>query len=134
MTASEETLQNVRPDFIPADALQPISAATPRMRGRWIFNTNPEGWEGIALSEWELIAAGFADHHPHDEVSLVLAGELHIEVDGVEVIGRAGDTIRVPAGSTGRYWAPQYARMYGVYGPNPDGAETQYLEYWEIDD
>lgn len=134
MTSTEEATETARPDLILAGALEPVSPKTPRMRARWIFNTRPEGWDDYAISEWELIGAGFADHHPHDEVSLVLAGELHIEVDGVEVVGHAGDTIRVPAGSTGRYWAPRYARMYGVYGPNPDGAESQYLEYWEIDD
>jgi hypothetical protein len=24
--------------------------------------------------------------------------------------------------------------MVGIYGPNPDGAASQYLEYWEADD
>ncbi|MEZ2388156.1 cupin domain-containing protein [bacterium RCC_150] len=133
MTAPE-VIENAGPKLIAADDLEPVSARTPRMRARWIFDTKPDGWDDYAISEWELVSAGFADHHPHDEVTLVIAGELHIESDGVEVIGRAGDTIRVKAGSTGRYWAPQYARMYGVYGPNPNGAETQYLEYWEINE
>ena len=66
-------------------------------------------------------------------VAFVLAGELHVEANGHEVVGRAGDSIRVPAGSIGRYWAPQYARMMGVYGPNPTGEKSAYREYWEID-
>jgi quercetin dioxygenase-like cupin family protein len=115
-----------------ADALQPVSAEWPRMRARWIVKPQPDGWVGYAISEWELIAAGFSDLHPHDEVAFVLAGELHIEANGREVVGRAGDSIRVPAGSIGRYWAPQYARMMGVYGPNPNGAKSEYLKYWEI--
>ena len=134
MTSPQEVIENVRPDLILADALQPVSSKTPRMRARWILNTDPQGWDGTAISEWELIGAGLADHYPHDEISLVLAGGLHIEVNGVEVVGRAGDTISVPAGTTGRDWAPKYARMFGVYGPNPEGAESQYLEYWEIND
>ncbi len=121
------------PELILADALHPVSEQTPRMRSRWIVAPKAKGWDSYAISEWELIGAGFADHHPHDEISLILAGELHIEVDGTEVVGRAGDSIRVPAGSTGRYWAPRYARMMGVYGPNPAGAESHYFEYWEID-
>src|SRR5690348_8628598 len=119
MTSPEEVVEAAAPELIVADDLKPVSARTSRMRARWIFNTKPDGWDDYAISEWELISAGFTDHHPHDEVSLVLAGELHIEVNGIEVVGHAGDTIRVPAGSTGRYWAPKYARMYGVYGPNP---------------
>jgi hypothetical protein len=31
----------------------------------------------------------------------------------------------VPAGSIGRYFAPKYARMLGIYGPNPDGKPMQ---------
>jgi hypothetical protein len=27
----------------------------------------------------------------------------------------------VPAGSIGRYFAPTYARMLGIYGSNPEG-------------
>ena len=103
------------------------------MRARWIIQPNRGGWNDYAISEWELTRAGFSDHHPHDEVSFIMAGELHVEVNGVEVIGSAGDSIRVPAGTTGRYWAPRYARMMGIYGPNPDGGESQYLKYWETD-
>ena len=48
--------------------------------------------------------------------------------------GYSGDTIVVPAGSTGHYWAPTYARLLGIYGPNPTGADSQYLDYWECED
>jgi len=132
MHATEER-QGAQPDLIPSEALQPVSPETPRMRARWIIQPSRGGWSDYAISEWELTRAGFSDHHPHDEVSFILAGELHIEVNGIEVIGSAGDSIRVPAGTTGRYWAPRYARMMGIYGPNPDGAESQYLKYWETD-
>lgn len=40
----------------------------------------------------------------------------------------------VPAGSACRYWAPHYARMPGIYGPNTNGEPFDYLEYWEIDE
>lgn len=123
-----------KPELIVSTPLTKVSARTPRMKARWIFTPRPEGWDTYALSEWELDRAGFADHHPHDEVSIVLEGELHIRIDDTEVVGRPGDTIRVPAGHTGYYWAPKYAKMLGLYGPNPEGADSQYLEYWEIDD
>lgn len=120
--------------FYPAGDLHPVSPDTPRMRARWIVRPEPGGWDDYAISEWELTAAGFADLHPHDEVTIVEAGELHVEVDGVELIGGPGDTIRVPAGSTGRYWAPRHARMFGIYGPNREGTDSENLEYWEFDD
>jgi quercetin dioxygenase-like cupin family protein len=133
MSAIAEGPEGLKAGLIPAEDFYVFSPDMPRMRGRWIFRPDPSG-HNYAISEWELTAAGYSDLHPHDEVSLVLEGELHIEVNGVEVVGRAGDTIRVPAGSVGRYWAPRYARMFGVYGPNPDGAESQSLSYWEIDE
>ncbi|MFC9550224.1 cupin domain-containing protein [Rhodococcus sp. NPDC056960] len=122
------------PVLTPAAGLEPVSDKYPRIRSRWIVPPGPDGWSGYAISEWELLQAGFTDHHPHDENAFVLAGALHVEVDGLEVVARAGDNIRVPAGKTGKYWAPAFARMLGIYGPNPGGAPSHYLEYWEIDD
>lgn len=119
-------------ELIPSEGLQAFTPDMRRMRGRWIFRSHPSGHD-YAISEWELTAAGYSDLHPHDELSLVLEGELHVEADGIEVVGHAGDVIRVPAGRIGRYWAPRYARMYGLYGPNPTGAQSHSLEYWEID-
>lgn len=124
----------MKPELWSGGPLEPVSARTPRMNARWIVRPRPEGWDKYALSEWELTAAGYADHHPHDEVSYVLEGELHIRVDGTTAVGRPGDTILVPAGSTGYYWAPTYARMLGIYGPNAAGEATESVEYWEIDE
>ncbi|MEN0135327.1 MAG: cupin domain-containing protein [Rhodococcus sp. (in: high G+C Gram-positive bacteria)] len=122
------------PVLTPAAGLEPLSDKHPRIRSRWIVTPERDGWRGYAISEWELLRAGLTDHHPHDENAFVLAGELHVEVDGLEVVARAGDNIRVPAGKTGKYWAPNFARVLGIYGPNPGGEPSHYLEYWEIDD
>ena len=102
------------------------------MRTRWMLPPGSDGWEEFALSEWELTAAGWSDHHPHSETNVVLEGELHVEAGGVTVIVSAGDTVMVPAGQVGRYWAPVYARMIAIYGPNPGGDDTDLLGYWEI--
>jgi hypothetical protein len=40
---------------------------------------------------------------------------------GRDTIATAGDTVTVTAGSVGRYWAPEYARMLAIYAPNPGG-------------
>jgi glyoxylate utilization-related uncharacterized protein len=101
-------------------------------RCRWIIAPDPAGWTDMALSEWELESEGWADRHPHDETNFVIAGELHIECDGHEVVLGPGDCARVPAGSLGRYWAPVYARMFAVYGPNPTGAPTEYGERFSV--
>ncbi|WP_321822453.1 MULTISPECIES: cupin domain-containing protein [unclassified Burkholderia] len=120
-------------ELIHANGLKPVTPATPRMRARWIVAPSPDGWRNTAVTEWELIGAGFSDLHPHEESAFILEGELHVEVSGQEFIARPGDYINVPAGAKGRYWAPRYARMLGIYGPNPGGKKSEYYDYWEID-
>jgi ethanolamine utilization protein EutQ (cupin superfamily) len=104
----------------------------PRIRSRRMIHPGSGAWDDVAVSEWELTAAGWSDQHPHTETNIVLEGELHVESGGVTVVASAGDTVTVPAGQAGRYWAPVYARMVAVYGPNPDGEATELLGYWEI--
>lgn len=104
----------------------------PGMRSRWIRPPVPRGWEEPVLSEWELRAAGWSDLHPHTETNVVLDGTLYVESGGVTVVAHAGDSVTVPAGQVGRYWAPEHARMLAVYGPNPTGAETDIIGYWDV--
>jgi uncharacterized cupin superfamily protein len=96
---------------------------------RWFNRPDSGRWYQPVLSEWELRAAHWTDRHEHDELNYVLEGELHVESDGVTVVGRAGDVVRVLGGSTGHYWTPSYARMLAVYGPNPDGTLTTESSY-----
>jgi len=107
----------------------------PRLRFRWIVPPAEGGWTEPPFSVWELERAGWEDKHPHDEINFVLEGELHVESAGKTVVAGPGDTVIVPAGVTGRYWAPVYARMLESYGPNPNGEPS--IEgpegYWEID-
>ncbi|MGA5699244.1 cupin domain-containing protein [Peterkaempfera bronchialis] len=113
--------------------LEPLNDATRNMRSRWIIPP-VDGASSYSVSEWELTRAGWSDRHPHDELNYVLEGELHIETQGKTVVLRPGDAALVPSGQVGRYWAPEYARMYAVYGANLDGIESDYLDYWEITD
>jgi mannose-6-phosphate isomerase-like protein (cupin superfamily) len=84
-----------------------------------------EGWQTVALTEWELIGEEWVDEHPFDEITYVLAGTLYVTCDDVTVEVTAGSVVRVPAGSTGTYSAPDRARMLAIYGPNPDGRPTR---------
>ncbi len=79
--------------------------------------------------EWELRGESWTDEHPHDEFNYVLEGRLFVACDGETVEAVTGDVVRVPAGSVGRYWAPEYARMVAVYAPNPQGLESRVHAY-----
>lgn len=120
------------PHVVPAPAELEAEPGTPRMRSRWVLEPTGETWDGFALSEWELTAAGWSDRHPHTETNIVLDGELHVESGGNVVVAVAGDTVTVPAGEVGRYWAPVHARMMAIYGPNPSGDPSEDLGYWEL--
>jgi mannose-6-phosphate isomerase-like protein (cupin superfamily) len=117
---------------VPASAELEAEPGMPLMRSRWVLEPSGAAWDGFALSEWELTAAGWSDRHPHTETNIVLEGELHVEAGGVRVVAVAGDTVTVPAGEVGRYWAPVHARMIAIYGPNPSGASSTDLGYWEL--
>ncbi|MGW3512208.1 cupin domain-containing protein [Streptomyces sp. NPDC000994] len=82
-----------------------------------------------AVMEWELRGESWTDEHPHDEFNYVLEGHLFVECDGVTVEARAGEAVQVPTGAAGRYWAPEYARLLAVYGPNPEGLPSRVHEH-----
>ncbi len=101
-------------------------------RGRWIIPPPKDGWTEVVMGEWELTGVGWDDEHPNSETNYILAGELHVEAGGETVIARAGDTVQVPGGQMGRYWAPTYARMVAFHGPNPAGVQTTVNRHWEV--
>ncbi|WP_240690007.1 cupin domain-containing protein [Arthrobacter sp. PAMC25564] len=119
-------------NFWPAQALAPMEDKWQSLRCRFI-TSNPVGpWDDFILSEWELEACAWEDFHPHTETNYVLEGELHIESGGKTVILKPGDSARVNPGRKGRYWAPVYARMITIYGPNPEGLESHSFRYSEL--
>ena len=86
------------------------------------------GWSEPVLFEWELTAESWTDQHPHSEYNFVIEGQLFVESGGVTVEAQAGDVVRVPAGTVGRYWAPTYARLLAIYGPS-EGEPSKRLGY-----
>jgi len=119
------------PILVPHTALTPKNDR-PRMSSRWVHRPDPTGWEDPVIAEWELRAAGWADLHPYTETNFVLAGQLYVQSGDVTVVATKGDSVTVPAGHVGRYWAPVFARMIAIYGPNPQGTPTKPIEYWDL--
>ena len=55
----------------------------------------------------------------YDEVDYIVEGTLKIIIDGREVVGRVGDVIFIPKGSTIQFSAPDFARfMFVAYPAN----------------
>jgi mannose-6-phosphate isomerase-like protein (cupin superfamily) len=89
------------------------------------------GWSEPALFEWELRSESWTDEHPHTEYNFVIEGQLFVESGGVTVEANAGDTVKVPAGAPGKYWAPKYARLLAIYGPS-EGQQSSSLGYEKL--
>jgi len=119
--------------FWSSSPTSPFQMDEPRVRGRWINGQPPLVRPDPSYSEWEIERAGSQDRHPYDETNFLLEGELFVESGGRTVRLQPGDMVRVSAGHTGRYWAPVYARMFGIDGPNPTGAASSDFDYWEIE-
>ena len=117
------------PLLIPAAAL--TGSTGPRCRT--IRPPVAGGWTEPALFEWELRQESWTDEHPHTEYNYVIEGTLFVESGGVTVEARAGDTVEVPAGAIGRYWAPVFARMIAIYGPSA-GAPSRRLGFEKLSD
>lgn len=91
-------------------------------RCRAIVPPAADGWSEPVIYEWELVAETWTDWHPHTEYNFVIEGQLFVEAGGMTVEATAGDLVRVPKGTCGRYWAPKYARLIAIYGPSEGGA------------
>lgn len=98
---------------------------------RDIIAATASGWSEPAIMEWQLRGESWTDWHPHVEYNYVIEGQLLVESGGVTVEARRGDLVRVPAGTVGRYWAPEYARLLAIYGPNR-GEPSREIEYRKL--
>ena len=115
-------------------AAGPLTSRPGRPRSHAFIAPQPEGWEQVALMEWELTGQSWTDEHPHDEYNYVLEGLLLVSCNGQTVEVPAGSVVRVPAGTTGHYSAPTHARMLAIYGPNPRGEASHVHGLSELSD
>jgi hypothetical protein len=98
---------------------QPLETGRTAMPGRAIIAPDAQGWATIAVTEWELRQAEWTGSHSFDETNYALACILHVESGGQTIVAAAGDTVTDTAGSVGRYWAADYARVLAIYSPIP---------------
>ncbi|GGP22530.1 ethanolamine utilization acetate kinase EutQ [Silvimonas iriomotensis] len=96
-----------------------------------VFDGAPGGQIGIAdvitSADGSSMAAGFMQWNNaffpwtlnYDEVDMVLEGELHIRCAGQTVIGKAGDVMFIPKGSSIEFGSPGHVRfLYVAYPAN----------------
>ena len=86
----------------------------------------------LVLGEWSLTAAAWTDRHQHEEINLVVEGELHVTYDGSTHVVPAGTAVLVPPGALARYEAPEFARMVFLYGPSIDGHAATDVAYEDL--
>jgi mannose-6-phosphate isomerase-like protein (cupin superfamily) len=107
---------------------QSVLIGVDKPKCRFITPMPSGSWSEPVIGEWDLRGESWTDLHPHSEYAIVLEGHLFVESGGVTVDARAGDAVRVPPGTPGRYFAPEYARMIFIYGPSA-GEASQRLRY-----
>ncbi len=117
-------------ELLPRGERAPVG---PGMSSRPIFGSPNGSWTQPVFMEWELSGAAWTDRHPHDEFNFVLEGELHVRTGDTVVVARAGDLVRVPAGTEGHYSAPVHARMLAVYDHNAEGAPSTVVGLERLD-
>jgi ethanolamine utilization protein EutQ len=71
----------------------------------------------MAAGVLSLREGSFPWHLDYDEIEYVLEGELHITCNGQLVVGRPGDVIAVPKGSSITFGTPSWAKFLYVTYP-----------------
>jgi ethanolamine utilization protein EutQ len=107
---------------MPLDAF-PVELHRPEMDVRLRDVVGTEHGMPMAAGVMSLREGTFPWKLDYDEVEYVIEGELHITTADQEVIGRPGDVIAVPKGSSITFGTPSWARfLYVTYPADWAGA------------
>jgi ethanolamine utilization protein EutQ len=95
----------------------PVDLHRPEMDVRLLDVVEAEHGLPIAAGVMSLRAGSFPWTLDYDEVQYVIEGELHITTAGQQVVGRPGDVIAVPKGSSITFATPTWAKFLYVTYP-----------------
>ncbi len=97
--------------------LEPFGPAPAGMDVRTVDVVTGADGSPMAAGYMSLSKGSFEWHLPYDEIQIVLEGELHLGGDGGGRIGRPGDVLYVPKGSTIAFQTPTWAKFVYVTFP-----------------
>lgn len=95
----------------------PVELHRPEMDVRLLDVVTAEHGLPIAAGVMSLRAGSFPWTLDYDEVEYVIEGELHITTAEKKVVGRPGDVIAVPKGSSITFGTPSWAKFLYVTYP-----------------
>lgn len=95
----------------------PVELHRPEMDVRLLDVVTAEHGLPIAAGVMSLRAGSFPWTLDYDEVEYVIEGELHITTAQQKVVGRPGDVIAVPKGSSITFGTPSWAKFLYVTYP-----------------
>ncbi|GAA4398409.1 hypothetical protein GCM10023168_04450 [Fodinibacter luteus] len=95
----------------------PVDVHRPEMDVRLLDVVTADHGLPIAAGLMSLRAGSFPWTLDYDEVEYVLEGELHITTAAQQVVGRPGDVIAVPKGSSITFGTPSWAKFLYVTYP-----------------
>ena len=104
---------------VPTLALKPFPAELnrPEMDVRLLDVVTAEHGMPMATGIMSLREGSFPWHLDYDEVEYVIEGELHITTTEQKVVGRPGDVIAVPRGSSITFGTPSWTKFLYVTYP-----------------
>lgn len=84
-----------------------VADIPPRRHHRGVAEHMIHEEPGIVVKAFTMEAAfrTGAHSHPETQVMVVTGGELHMEVDGVEKVLTAGETLTIPGGASHLAWS-----------------------------
>jgi ethanolamine utilization protein EutQ len=101
----------------------PVDLHRPEMDVRLLDLIGAEHGIPMAAGVMSLREGSFPWKLDYDEVEYVIEGELHITTTDQEIVGRPGDVIAVPKGSSISFGTPSWARfLYVTYPADWGGA------------